>query len=289
MAVEKSVTASVGTMVIGAHEWVRNAGSSDVYFFKVRSGDKGDTGTTGNAATLKAAADLKLASGEAITDIPGEWAVVCETGGSATLDRGVGRPASPFGLNTPGGGVGLDASGNIVLGDNKAIELGTPDLLGPGAELSMYSNGVDAMLDLGEGCLSVNQGADDEGIQLRGYDDRSGVGIDMYDSGSGAVSLRSVGANLNIQAANGRTLYLDSSNGTVAVGILTAGGEVSIAHASGKLGFYGATRITRPSALTAADSGTINSGDATTDGVIDNNRTRIGELETKLQALGLIQ
>jgi hypothetical protein len=106
MAVEKSVTASVGTMVIGAHEWVRNAGSSDVYFFKVRSGDVDDAGTTGNAATLKAAADIKLASGEAITDIPGEWAVVCETGGSATLERGLGRPASPFGLNTPDGVAG---------------------------------------------------------------------------------------------------------------------------------------------------------------------------------------
>ena len=35
--------------------------------------------------------------------------------------------------------------------------------------------------------------------------------------------------------------------------------------------------------LTAKDTGTANSGDATTDGVIDNNRTRIEELEAMLK------
>lgn len=41
-------------------------------------------------------------------------------------------------------------------------------------------------------------------------------------------------------------------------------------------------------ALTAANAGAINSGDATTDAVIGNMRTRINELESKLQALGLL-
>jgi hypothetical protein len=42
------------------------------------------------------------------------------------------------------------------------------------------------------------------------------------------------------------------------------------------------------SALTAANAGAINSGDATTDAVIGNMRTRINELESRLQALELI-
>lgn len=41
-------------------------------------------------------------------------------------------------------------------------------------------------------------------------------------------------------------------------------------------------------ALTAANAGTINSGDATTDAVIANLRTRVGELEALLQSKGLV-
>lgn len=44
----------------------------------------------------------------------------------------------------------------------------------------------------------------------------------------------------------------------------------------------------RQSALTSKDGSTVNSGDATTDGVIENNRTRIEEIETRLQALNFI-
>lgn len=55
-----------------------------------------------------------------------------------------------------------------------------------------------------------------------------------------------------------------------------------------KLGFYNATPVVQPTALTAADASAVNSGDATTDTVIGNMRTRINELETKLQSLGLL-
>lgn len=55
-----------------------------------------------------------------------------------------------------------------------------------------------------------------------------------------------------------------------------------------KLGFYGATPVVRPAALTAADASAVNSGDATTDAVIGNLRTRVNELETNLKALGLL-
>lgn len=45
---------------------------------------------------------------------------------------------------------------------------------------------------------------------------------------------------------------------------------------------------TTPATLTTEDISTINSGDATTDDVIANLRTRLGELEAALQALGLL-
>lgn len=61
-----------------------------------------------------------------------------------------------------------------------------------------------------------------------------------------------------------------------------------LVHTGTKVGFYGVTPATRPVALTAANASAVNSGDATTDTVIGNMRTRIGELEARLQSLGLI-
>lgn len=54
------------------------------------------------------------------------------------------------------------------------------------------------------------------------------------------------------------------------------------------IGFFNTTPVAKPSALTAANNGTINTGDATSDTIIANMRTRIAELESKLQSLGLL-
>lgn len=48
-------------------------------------------------------------------------------------------------------------------------------------------------------------------------------------------------------------------------------------------------RKLKGNALTAANAGTVNSGDATTDDVIEANRTRIGEIEAILVANGLAE
>lgn len=62
----------------------------------------------------------------------------------------------------------------------------------------------------------------------------------------------------------------------------------AINHDGSTVGFYGVAPTTRPTALTAANISALNTGDATSDTVIGNMRTRINELETKLQALGLL-
>lgn len=64
---------------------------------------------------------------------------------------------------------------------------------------------------------------------------------------------------------------------------------IQVDKAASKLGFFGvATLVVKPTALTAANASALNTGDATSDTVIGNMRTRIGELETKLVALGLL-
>jgi hypothetical protein len=54
------------------------------------------------------------------------------------------------------------------------------------------------------------------------------------------------------------------------------------------VGFYGVTPTTRPTTLTAANAIATDGTVATNDTITNNLRTRINELETKLQALGLL-
>jgi len=54
-------------------------------------------------------------------------------------------------------------------------------------------------------------------------------------------------------------------------------------------GFFGATPVTKPTALTAADASTVDTTyGAEEAAVIANLRTRVNELESKLQSLGLL-
>lgn len=56
-----------------------------------------------------------------------------------------------------------------------------------------------------------------------------------------------------------------------------------------KLGFYNATPVVQPTALTSADAATVDATYGSEEsGVINNIRTRVGEIESKLQALGLL-
>jgi len=80
-------------------------------------------------------------------------------------------------------------------------------------------------------------------------------------------------------AANGFTLT-QTAGSVVRIGIDPGTG--------GQIGFFGVTPVARAAALTAADATAINTGDAGSDTAISNMRTRIGELETKLQAYGLL-
>lgn len=64
---------------------------------------------------------------------------------------------------------------------------------------------------------------------------------------------------------------------------------LQVGTSSGKLGFFGTTAVTKPTALTAADASTVDSTyGAEESTVINNLRTRLNELETKLKALGLL-
>jgi len=79
-------------------------------------------------------------------------------------------------------------------------------------------------------------------------------------------------------------LYITDEVGNVIHEIDATGG----APAAQKISWFGTAPAFKAAALTAKDAGVVNSGDATTDGVIANNRTRIEELEGRLQLYGLL-
>lgn len=61
-------------------------------------------------------------------------------------------------------------------------------------------------------------------------------------------------------------------------------------HTGSTLGFYSATLVSKPSALTGPNNGTVGTllYTAAEAAIIVNMRIRINELETKLQSLGLV-
>lgn len=78
--------------------------------------------------------------------------------------------------------------------------------------------------------------------------------------------------------ADGSDLELGAGSGTR---IGTAAGQ--------RLGFYGAAPVPRPAALTPPDAALLDaSWDAAEQGVVENLRTRVNQLESRLQSLGLL-
>jgi hypothetical protein len=101
----------------------------------------------------------------------------------------------------------------------------------------------------------------------------------MVSSSDNFLTLDTIGANavIDIRRAGTSRLVLSGNN--------------IICHSSsslkveGNVGFFGAGPVSKPTALTAIDS-TPSTGDNAS--IIDNTRTRLAELESKLKSLGLI-
>lgn len=62
---------------------------------------------------------------------------------------------------------------------------------------------------------------------------------------------------------------------------------VPLALSGNGVGFYGVTPVAQAAALSMEDTSNLDTGDATSDAVIDNMRIRIAELETIIRNLGL--
>lgn len=152
----------------------------------------------------------------------------------------------------------------------------------------------------------------------------SGVSVSMGVFGSGHISVADVGQltytgtvefRINASAAapitflttaTERARFLEDANtlqgnaglkieGGAGVHVLTLSGgasaasSIAIGIATEKIGLYGVTAIVRGAVLTAEDATAIDATyDAVEQAVLNNVRTRVGELEARLQGLGAI-
>lgn len=93
---------------------------------------------------------------------------------------------------------------------------------------------------------------------------------------AGAIGLKNK-KTPSASLTNGAIIYVADASGagTAAVHVRTEDGNV--------------VKLYPGAALTAANATALNTGDATSDTVITNMRTRIGELEARLVAIGLIE
>lgn len=206
-----------------------------------------------------------------------------------TKIRSGGNSDMFFGTSNTGGTVVSDVA---MFSAEKNLNLG--GLTDGGYRLDVQSSGSSGTLRVydqtavtGSTSLVLTPGAGQSTNPLMNVD--SG-GIYLYKKGRTDVYLLDVqppstasGLHVRIgvaSIANGFTLT-QTAGSVVRIGIDPGTG--------GQIGFFGVTPAARAAALTAANNSALNTGDATSDTVIGNMRTRIGELETKLQAYGLLQ
>ena len=139
----------------------------------------------------------------------------------------------------------------------------------------------------------VKAGAGQSTNPLQSWVNNAGTGMSHIDqngtfvySGDGNVIYSGSGSSpsswLNFSGAT----YISTDTNTPL--ILRANATERIRINNTGIGFFGVTPVARAAALTAANNGTLNTGDATSDTIIGNMRTRIAELEAKLQAYGLL-
>ncbi len=191
----------------------------------------------------------------------------------------------------------LSADGSLKVGAN-ADPSYTLDVAG-----TIYNNNA-AYLAIGSGNVGIGTTSPTNILSFGGNAART-VWLERHTTAD------TVGSSLTLQAGGATAAATNKAGGALILkpGVSTGTGESGvqiqgcIAGASGtadntiatqiqvlgnKIGFYSVTPVVRPTALTTPDASAINSGDATTDTVIANMRTRINELETKLQNLGLL-
>ena len=175
-----------------------------------------------------------------------------------------GNAAIGYSESTAGPTKGLAISGNVGIGTtepNRTLGIGGLVARNIGMERGTVANTAGFALTLNAGAATVAATNKAGGILYLDGGISTGTGVS-------GVEIRTSPAGSTGTADNSVATMIKVSGNT--------------------LGFYGVTAVVRPTALTATGTYTLNTGDAGSDMEITLMRTRINELETKLQSLGFL-
>jgi hypothetical protein len=206
-------------------------------------------------------------------------------------------------------GLSINYTTNKAAGNDTGLLINQTDTLSPNisylfdaqvggiSQLTISNNGD---LTLSTGDLFINSssvwiksaGATSMTLGVNGSDigKITSAGVTVNNVTGGII--RNVAAGLGVANINPHNLDSNTGIGGDGNDILTllAGGfeGIRIEENTGviRLGFYTAVPVIQATAMTTADVNAPNSGDATTDTLISNLRTRINELEAMLSASG---
>lgn len=177
----------------------------------------------------------------------------------------------------------------------------------PGTDFSIYAgaatdndnNGGNLLLDSGAQHGTGDPGQVKIGINNAEEINLFDVGTVFYSTDNLYIQTKDATATGDLIVATGPAssgnsghLYLGvgtatATEGDVLIGTINAT-QILIGKSSNKVGFYGETPVVQASALTAKDTATVDGTYGSEEqGVIDNNRTRIEEIETILTNLGI--
>lgn len=205
----------------------------------------------------------------------------------------------PSAITTRGANITGSIVGNVArAGSKSATFLNVNGVYASGSGVSVNGIGNDftamsaPQAGAGGGIASRFTGIVEAGAQVRATGTQSLPALSFaadtdsgfYSLADGQIGVVSNGTrSLRFQTTG--VLIEDGMNVSIGTGTGTKFGIGSTA----KLGFYGATPVVRPTALTAANASTVDATYGTEEAAVINNlRTRLDELETKLRALGLL-
>lgn len=159
-----------------------------------------------------------------------------------------------------------------------------------GAAFAQFMNQTTCVTNTASTIPLIVQGAASQTANLQEWRNSAGTVLTFIDANGFLRVGSAVGTQISTQIIKGHSsaAFLDSGATANGWSFRDTSSGVKFQFNNTGIGFFGVTPVARPTALTAADASALNTGDATSDTVIGNMRTRIGELETKLQALGLL-
>ncbi len=188
-----------------------------------------------------------------------------------------------------------DASGNFVAEDmycsnlyaTVSVDLGSGNLTMPGGNIVMADGIISGASSISCTTVDVQNGGI---VNCSTIDNTNGMTITVQ---TGDISIVSTGT---VQTSDGNSNTINTSDNAGDF-VLSSSGAMKLKFQNTNrieignvgIGFFGSDQAAKPSALTVADAGVVDGTYGATEATVINNiRTRLGELETKLQSLGLL-